>query len=54
MFAVQPCGYANGFLLMQKKNSFLKPKIIITQACSCLMQRSLKAIKMIIFGGDSH
>ena len=60
VYAVQPRGYATLFLHMQK-NDFLmtwlilwKPKINITQACSCIMQRSLKTIKMIIFRVDSH
>ena len=61
VYAVQPCGYATLFLHMQKADFLMtwlilwKPKINnITQACSCIMQRFLKAIKMIIFRVDSH
>ena len=58
VYAVQPCGYATLFLHVQKAG-FLMTRLIIwkpkiTQACSCIMQRSLKAIKMIIFRVDSH
>ena len=51
VYAVQLCGYATLFLHMQNACFLMtrlilwKPKIIITQACSCIMQRSLKAIK---------
>ena len=60
VYAVQSCGYATLFLHMQKADFLMtrlilwKPKINITQACSCIMQRSLKALKMIIFRVDSH
>ena len=60
MYAVKPCGYATLFLHMPKADFLMtrlimwKPKINITQACSCIMQRSIKAIKMIIFRVDSH
>ena len=60
VYAVQPCGYATLFLHVQKVGFFLmtwlilwKPKINITQACACIMQRSLKAIKISIFRVDS-
>ena len=43
-----------GFLMMRLIHELWKPKINISQACSCILQISLKAIKTIIFRGDSH
>ena len=51
VYAVQSCGYATLILHIQKAGFLMtrlilwKPKINITQACSLIMQKSLKALK---------